>query len=577
MLKSSIFLRTVVAAAICLAANFSAFAQTSVWDGTHTIWTKGNGTQTDPYLLETAQQLAYLAYYVNQGTEAVNYVVGSNTYWKLTVDVDLNSLSWTPIGFYVSGTDHYEFGGHFDGSGHTVANLQINGESSAGLFARMNGGSIRNIEIVGNSSIVGIASTGGIVGWATGTIIIENCYNKGNVSSTSNVGGIIGCVDTGDVIINNCYNAGNLSSNSSTTRVVGGIVGYSYVSNLTINNCYNTGNISNDDTQYAGGIVGHIDAGDVTVNNCYNTGNILAVNYSGGIIGNSDTGEETSTYWEDDYRRKELKGKVKTAVEWRMEYPYGWNKLIFDQNGNLLEDGSYYFDKLQKGLKFRYNNQNRITRLEYYSGGELNEFSEFTYGGENSHNVYIPSNLETNDLRLQKGITNLDYYWGFFGNMKAKCISVNGNELKFEMPTDIGQAFLIVIMQGNYPAKIEIEGELEDEYIKETMIEVTLGNDGLPTTLYNYMDGTITNYIVVEGFLQIISEIEKNFETGVIYTTYEYTYNEHGHIATETIDGVLRNKYTYEYDAQGNWTKCEIEDCYFHDSYILYREYTYWE
>lgn len=41
---------------------------TDVWDGTSTAWTKGDGTESNPYQLETASQLAYLATKVNAGT-----------------------------------------------------------------------------------------------------------------------------------------------------------------------------------------------------------------------------------------------------------------------------------------------------------------------------------------------------------------------------------------------------------------------------------------------------------------------------------------------------------------------------
>ena len=39
-----------------------AFAQVSTWDGTWELWTHGTGTASDPFLIENAQQLAYLAF-----------------------------------------------------------------------------------------------------------------------------------------------------------------------------------------------------------------------------------------------------------------------------------------------------------------------------------------------------------------------------------------------------------------------------------------------------------------------------------------------------------------------------------
>lgn len=59
----------------------------SIWDGTSEIWTQGQGTQSSPYLIENAQQLAYIAEMVNGGV--TNY---SNTYFKLTTNVRIDSI-----------------------------------------------------------------------------------------------------------------------------------------------------------------------------------------------------------------------------------------------------------------------------------------------------------------------------------------------------------------------------------------------------------------------------------------------------------------------------------------------------
>ena len=157
-------------------------AQVSVWDGTHTAWTNGAGTQSNPYLIETAQHLAYLAVYVNNGTEAVDDVVGSGKYWKLTTNINLNSLEWNPIGhYYYSGGNHYSFGGHFDGDGYTVTNLIVSDALYAGLFGHMCGGSVKNVGIIGNSSISSNSDyqncAGGIVGAGNHISISSDALN----------------------------------------------------------------------------------------------------------------------------------------------------------------------------------------------------------------------------------------------------------------------------------------------------------------------------------------------------------------------------------------------------------------
>ena len=65
-------------------------AQVSVWDGSASPWTNGTGTETDPYLIESAQNLAWIC---NQVGSGYNY---ANKYFKLTTDINLASIPWTP-------------------------------------------------------------------------------------------------------------------------------------------------------------------------------------------------------------------------------------------------------------------------------------------------------------------------------------------------------------------------------------------------------------------------------------------------------------------------------------------------
>ena len=333
-MKKSIILFKITVLLLLFLRFSSVFSQVSVWDGTHTPFTNGTGKEADPYLIESAQHLAHLAYLVNEGTGTT---IGKNTYYKMTVSIDLNgseSLQWTPIGY------SKRFGGHLDGAGHTITNLYINSTTLqyAGLFGRIDGGSIKNVALIGNNSITidnntsmisiyigGIVGDcqgavtlerlsysgnisspnsssrsyfGGIVGSQSsiGTLTISNCYNTGSVSSSSlsysHSGGIIG-VNPGTLTISNCYNTGNISSSNSTYSYSGGIIGSSSLSTLIINNCYNIGDISssNSSSAYCGGIVGDntgTSTATLNINNCYNTGNLSSSSGSsscGGIVG----------------------------------------------------------------------------------------------------------------------------------------------------------------------------------------------------------------------------------------------------------------------------------------------------
>lgn len=104
-------------------------AQAPVWDGTWETWTQGSGTQTDPFLIDNAQQLAYLAYRGNNGLDASgDHVFNHNLYYKLMTDVNLNdseNFQRTQIRYWISNTNYYSFDGHFDGNNDTVSGLYI--------------------------------------------------------------------------------------------------------------------------------------------------------------------------------------------------------------------------------------------------------------------------------------------------------------------------------------------------------------------------------------------------------------------------------------------------------------------
>ena len=166
---------------------------------------------------------------------------------KLTSDVDMKNVAWTPIGTTKT------FMGTFDGGNKTISNLTVkvtDDENSAGLFGNVIG-NIKNVKL-SNVNISGHYKAGAVVGSIYGNI--ENCHvDGGKILSTpnsqknnaNNVGGIVGYV----------------SENSKT--------GYS-VTNCTVNNL--------DITAYrsVGGIAGRLMTGAKVENCVVNNTNVIA-------------------------------------------------------------------------------------------------------------------------------------------------------------------------------------------------------------------------------------------------------------------------------------------------------------
>ncbi|MCR5036532.1 MAG: T9SS type A sorting domain-containing protein [Bacteroidales bacterium] len=279
----------------------------------------GNGTESDPFLIEKTEHLAYLAYRVNNGLDSdQGHVSNHDHYYRLETDIDLvgdEYFEWTPIGYWISDADYQCFGGHFDGNNHIIDGIYINGTNNrAGLFGYTDGALITNISNVSGTietltgSVAGIAgcatngttiknctngcnviggSGGGIVGRVLGPATVANCKNEGDVHThfganvNSEAGGIIGCINAETNIIN-CYNNGDILSDG---YYAGGIIGCNYNSYMNIFNCYNKGSIdaSNNSYKSVGGIIGRIwtNYTQNTIANCYNTGNTS----QGGIVG----------------------------------------------------------------------------------------------------------------------------------------------------------------------------------------------------------------------------------------------------------------------------------------------------
>lgn len=213
----------------------------------------GFGIKTNPYLIEDAEDLKLLAEKVNSGETY------EGKYFKQTADIDLNNEPWIPIGTVIvinNGKDARPFKGTFDSDGHKITNLKVTGNSNnAGLFGYTQDATIQNCNVTGEVS--GSSDVGGVVGNADGKTQILSCSFRGDVTGEdSYIGGIAGSARG---TIKNCY---ALADVTATEFIAGGIAGYAF--HVTIENCYYGGNVSARNT--AGGIAGFVSGS--TIKNC---------------------------------------------------------------------------------------------------------------------------------------------------------------------------------------------------------------------------------------------------------------------------------------------------------------------
>ena len=313
----------------------------------------GDGSQSSPYQIGTAEELAWFAALVN-GDLTDGTKQNRAAYADLTADITLNDTAnwtswtaetkglrvWKPIGIEDTDSSGAGFGysGVFDGHGHTISGLYLPYRDAAGssyysywlgLFGQVEG-TVKNVRL--EKSLIDVVSNrkvqcGGIAGEVLRGQIL-NCSTDFratvNVASgnTNYLGGIVGNIaslSSSSAGIKGCASTAALTGEARTA--IGGIAGATanlFKTNaLKITDCYFNGSITNKaafpvygiapgrvytDSKYIDGAVVTKRYSCLQIQNCYaagtctlNGGKLYAITNVTDYSGNqADTDLETS-------------------------------------------------------------------------------------------------------------------------------------------------------------------------------------------------------------------------------------------------------------------------------------------
>lgn len=395
---------------------------------------EGNGTENNPYVINSVEDLLAFAYNVNSKKTSYEneYVTlgrnldlkDENSYVDATTKYSLKKNDYYDLGYIPDEESNYSvmdcmtgcyegkafisignkynlsgFKGKFNGNNHYIKNIDSRFETYVGLFGNIEGNSeIRNLGIESGQIIT--KSTGGYAGGviayinSSSNVIIDNCYNKSAING-SIVGGIIGFNDSQNSEITNCYNTGSIVytyRDQNSDGAIGGIIGYiNYLNDNPIKNCFNTGNISTSVTNWTcdvGGISGN---GSNEIINCWNSGTIYCNHgYASGITGrvNQDSiidrcynmgnvitvnGMYTSgigNWWMSD----SFYGEVTNCFN---------SGAIVSQNSSYPSSGIASFVTTNRKIEFCHNKGSIVN-------SDANKAGEIVYNGNvNSNNDYL--------------------------------------------------------------------------------------------------------------------------------------------------------------------------------------------
>lgn len=241
-------------------------------DVKYTLFASGSGTESDPYILKTADHWNNMVAKVNKGEETYQ-----KAYYQLGADIDFNNRSVTPIN---------TFKGILDGKGHTLKNATIGDVTAShqAFFQDLNG-TVKNLNFDKVTVNAGVASSAAVVAAGkTYKCAIENCHVINSVVTTADDGGsaaglVARCthsavIISGCSVLNSTITAGN--------ELVGGIVGY--LEKGTVDCVESCGNTITGGS-YVGGVIGKLEA--ATLINVKSTSNTTSVKTAscGGVIG----------------------------------------------------------------------------------------------------------------------------------------------------------------------------------------------------------------------------------------------------------------------------------------------------
>jgi len=320
----------------------------------------GDGSEENPYQIETAEQLAGIDSFPN------------SHYIQIT-DIDLGQPPWNEgEGWQPIGKNYDQrFTGSYNGNGYTINGLYINrpgtiNSSTLGLFGQSEGGIISNVTLI-DVVITGQYLIGALVGYGL-EMIITNCHSSGTIYGYgSHVGGITGTLDFSEIIDSSS------ECNVSGVNDIGGLTGDGWLT--LISNSNNTGEVSGKN--YVGGLIGRlngllsrellddrtgpesrnqnvtaetIETGsgknlEARITDSYSDGNIQGQNNVGGLVGELVRGTIKNSYSNGNVTGEESVGGIAGEISYYglIEHCYSSNKVTGTEQVGGLIGFSYYY------------------------------------------------------------------------------------------------------------------------------------------------------------------------------------------------------------------------------------------
>ena len=237
----------------------------------------GSGTEADPYILKTPQDMVDMRSLAKLGGE---------TWFKMANDIDLKGINWVPVNAVNS--ENFNRKIHFDGGDFTISNLTSDKSVHGSDYPSLMGvvyGSVKNLKV--DNAVIKSTSGCGVIGGYVGTSgkdgLVENVTvtNSSVTNSGDRAGGI--CGTARQATFKNVSFQGTVTSTiANDVAESGGFVGQT-MSEVTCTDCSVDATVTAENG-IVGGFAGYVYDGVLTIENSTVAGSVKAGSSVGGFI-----------------------------------------------------------------------------------------------------------------------------------------------------------------------------------------------------------------------------------------------------------------------------------------------------
>lgn len=485
----------------------------------------GDGSSGNPYLISTPEQLALLAYSVNEGGQTY-----SGQHFSITANLSLDKTIGSKVVWVPIGRNSHSFKGTVNGNGHIVSGMTITAISTSytnyfGLFGTIEDGSISGLTVKGASITLTAndwADVGGLVGECAYNL--TDCHAVADITCTNtgseeiSVGGLAGSCTVSNV--NHCSSSGSITAMGDNITM-GGLIGFAYTISTTataaMTYCCTATSLKGGTT--VGGLIGQFSIGTnkTNISNSFSCSFIDAssATYAGGVFGDLQRSSQTTAY-DSNINCQYCGMMVKPSASTHYGIAFGNTNLPYDASYDYFSNHSFTYDSWLCDLPTNgmgYDLGNKVTAITtplpadggYTVPNTAKEEATFkdnfilcslpTYITNDAKHFFSPQDVT---ISFTMGYDVLGQQVTYALAESSNSVEVTGNTLQ---PLDPGEAMLTIRCNGlERKALIKVNYGLEwdgqtatgfdggngsflDPYLIRTVGQLRLAIDN--TTIYN--------------------------------------------------------------------------------------------